>query len=86
LHYDRLEGKPDAARALDERRVTLFDLRTDPQEMHDVAAGNRDRVLTLVAGIERREAALIARRPKSVAAGSGTLHLLQATGYAGEGH
>ncbi len=86
LHYDRIEGKPDAARALDEGRVTLFDLPSDPDEMHDVAAGNRDRALALVAEIERREAVLIARRPKSVAAGSGTLHLLQATGYAGEGH
>jgi arylsulfatase A-like enzyme len=86
LHYDLIAGRPDAARALDEARVELFDLRTDPMEQHDVAREERNRALALVSEIERREAALTARRPRSVPAGSGTQHLLEATGYAGQGH
>jgi arylsulfatase A-like enzyme len=85
LHYRRIDGDPDPLRALDAGRVLLFDVLQDPGELRDVATAERARVAALVAEIERREQILSARRPKAVRAGSGTLRLLQATGYAGQG-
>jgi choline-sulfatase len=85
LHYRRIPRDPYPARALDAGRVRLYDLATDPGELHDVASAERARALALVAELERREELLSARRPKAVRSGRGTLQLLQATGYAGQG-
>jgi hypothetical protein len=66
-------------------RDLLFDLGTDPLETRDLSAAEPERARALRAQIERRQAALAARRAAQGALIQGVgLERLQELGYAGD--
>jgi hypothetical protein len=73
LHLDRTSG---AAR--------LFDLRNDPQEQHDLAAGAPERVQLLEAALTRLLDGEVAGQSSGAELTPEDMELLRKLGYAGE--
>ncbi len=68
-----------------EESARLYDLRTDPGELVDIAGRIVDLTALLRDRLLRHETEQNALRPHALRAGAGTRELLRATGYAGDG-